>query len=411
MNDASPQRSVFSWFGPPKLARPDLARRARALWIVSWPFFAVTTVILGIAVIIEPHTLARRATTIAAVGTLITILHAISRSGRPQLASWVLVIGLSVIVTQRAWITGGIHAPVAVFYVLFIVMAGLLLGARGGSITAALCAGGALLLTVGTMQQWLAPRPGAGDPLGAFVFAMLAIALALVLQSLVARRQNEDLRQDTVQMLVHDMRSPMQVLLARLELLREGSSGENTEDVEAAIGGATVLRRMTNDLLDLSRMEQGRMPVTRAMTDLSTLVMSVVSAVRILQPTREIIIETRGDVSCNCDPELTRRIIENLVSNAMKHTPIEGRIRVAVSASAQHARVAVQDEGPGVPFEKRDSIFEPYSTGAVRSLAGLESSGLGLAFCSLAAEVQGGEIRIEDGNPRGSVFIVELPRQ
>src|SRR5688572_7774328 len=119
---------IVRWFEPPELVRPDLRSHARALWVVSWPFFAVVTVVLGIAVLVEPNTLARRVTTVAAVGALIAILHSISRAGRPVLASWILVIGLSVIVTQRAWITGGIHAPVAVFYVLFIVMASLLMG-------------------------------------------------------------------------------------------------------------------------------------------------------------------------------------------------------------------------------------------------------------------------------------------
>src|SRR4051812_19714100 len=103
---------IFEWCAPPKLARADLRHRARALWIVSWPFFAVVTILLGIAVLIDPNTLVRRATTVAAVGGLMTVLHITSRSGRPVLASWVFVTGLSIIVTQRAWMTGGIHAPV-----------------------------------------------------------------------------------------------------------------------------------------------------------------------------------------------------------------------------------------------------------------------------------------------------------
>ena len=63
-----------------------------------------------------------------------------------------------------------------------------------------------------------------------------------------------------------------------------------------------------------------------------------------------------------------------------------------------------------MPPEKRSRIFEPYSAEGLRSAAGYESSGLGLAFCRLAVEAQGGAIRIEDGTPSGSVFIVELPR-
>src|SRR5207247_1702551 len=106
-----------------------------------------------------------------------------------------------------------------------------------------------------------------------------------------------------------------------------------------------------------------------------------------------------GDSACNCDPELTRRIIENLVVNAIKHTKIEEQVRVVISGSANRAYIAVNDEGPGVPQEKRTRIFEPYSAEALRSAAGYESSGLGLAFCRLAVEAQGGTIRIEDRTP------------
>jgi len=403
--------SILQWFGPPELSSPDLRDRARALWIVSWPFFAVVTAVLGMAVLVEPHTLARRVTTIAAVGVLILLLHAISRAGRPVLASWILVIGLSAIVTQRAWITGGIHAPVAVFYALFIVMATVLIGVRGGLATATICFVGAIVLTVGTALEWLTPRPGAGSPLGAFVFVVLAIGLALVLQALVTlapRRDGRDV--SAVQMLVHDMRSPMHVLLGRLELLREKIHGESVKDVDAAIDGAAALHRMTSNFLDVSRLEAGRMPVRRSVTDLSALALAVVAAVRILQPTRDIAVETRGDSACNCDPELTRRIIENLLSNAMKHTEVDGSVRVVISGSRDSVSIAVHDEGPGVPRDKRTRIFEPYSADGLRSATGYESSGLGLAFCRLAVEAQGGAIRIEDGAARGSVFVVDLPR-
>jgi signal transduction histidine kinase len=167
---------------------------------------------------------------------------------------------------------------------------------------------------------------------------------------------------------------------------------------------------MSNSLLDVSRLEAARMPVRRSVTDLSALVDAVVTNVRVLQPARDIALETRGESACNCDPELTRRIIENLVSNAVKHTEIEGRVRVIISGSSERAHISVHDEGPGVPPKNRTRIFELFSAESLRSATGYESSGLGLAFCKLAVEAQGGAIRIEDGTPRGSVFVVELPR-
>jgi signal transduction histidine kinase len=152
------------------------------------------------------------------------------------------------------------------------------------------------------------------------------------------------------------------------------------------------------------------MPVHLSKTDVSRLAQSVVASVERLQPTRSITVETNTDPVCNCDPDLTRRIIENLVSNAMKHTRIDGPVRVIVSGSASAIRVAVCDDGLGVPPDRRKRIFEPYAIAGAQGAAGYESFGLGLAFYKLAAEAQGGVIRIEDGVPRGSVFSVELPR-
>jgi len=401
---------VLQWFAAPDLPRPDLSRRARALWLVSWPFFAVIAAMLAIGVVVEPETLGRRATTIAAVGVLVTLLHAISRAGRPVLASCMLVVGLSAIVTQRAWVTGGIHAPVAVFYVLFIVMSGVLIGVRGGVITAAVCALGAVVLAVGTALHWLTAPSGAGSPLGGFVFVMLAIGVALVIHApLHARPRGGAEGLDTMRMLVHDMRSPLQIVLAHLDQLRQDIRGDaRATDVEEAIGGALTLRRMTDSLLDVSRLESGRMPIHPSEVDLMTLARSVVEGLRVLQPSREVAIEG-SVVVCRCDVELTRRVIDNLVGNAMKHTEITGRVRVVVSSTGDNARLEVRDEGSGVPREKRGVIFEPYRTESLRGPAGGPSSGLGLAFCRLAVEAQGGEIRVEDAAPHGSAFIVELP--
>ena len=401
---------ILHWFAPPEPARGELRSHARALWLVTWPFFAVVAAVLAAAVLVEPHTLARRATTVTAVGVLVTILHVINRRGRPMLASWMLVIGLSIIVTQRAWVTGGIHAPVAVFYALFIVMAAALLGRRGGVVTALVCNLGAIVLTVGESLGWLTPRAGAGSPLGAFVFVMLAIGLALLVQTLMTIRRREGLGVDVFQMFVHDMRSPIHVLLARLELLRHSTQGENAEHVTEAIGGVKALNRMTNSLLDMSRLEAGSMPVRVVRTDLAELAGSVVTSIRILQPARDIGVEAVGETACDCDPELMRRVLENLVSNAMKHTRVEGQVRVVVSGLADRVRVAVHDQGPGVPPESRARMFEPFSAPGLRSVNGYESSGLGLVFCRLAVEAQGGVIRVEDGHPQGSIFVVELRR-
>lgn len=401
---------TLRWFAPPELPRADLRRRARALWFLSWPLFAVVAITLSVAVLVEPDTLARRATTVAAVGLLVLALHVVSRSGQPVPASWAFVLGLCVIVTQRAWVTGGIHAPVAVFYVIFIVLGSLLLGRRGGAIAAGVCAAGAIVLTVGTMRGWLAAPADAGSSLGGLVFVLLSIGLALVLHAMVsARHRGGGVEADAVQMIVHDMRSPLHAVMAHLELLRDEIQDARSVDVEGAMAGAARLHRLTTNLLDVSRLEAGRMPVQTVVTDLGAIAHTVVNAARVLQPSRHLSVEVSGDATCACDPDLTRRILENLVTNAIKHTPVEGGVRVVIARTRRWVQIAVHDQGPGVPAEKRESVFEPYSADGVRSSAGYESSGLGLAFCKLASEAQGGAIRIEQGRPSGTVFVVDLP--
>ena len=404
-----PTGRSLGWFAPPELPSAELRRRARALWVVSWPFLAIVALVLGIAVMVEPQTLARRATTVIAVGSLIAILHAISRAGRPMLASWMLVIGLTAIVTQRAWITGGIHAPVAVFYAIFIVMAGALLGNRGGFITAMASIVGGIALTVGESMNLLVAKANAGPPLAGLVFVLLAIGLALLVQVMInTSRQTPRLGPDAVQMLVHDMRSPLHVVLAHLDLLRRPNGGDPFEHIDGAIGGAKAINRMTTNLLDVSQLEAGRLPVHRSFIDLTTLAHEVVESFRVLQPGRGIAVLGLGEAVCNCDLELMRRVLENLISNAIKHGPEDGRVLVVLSSSSGIVRLTVQDDGPGIPPERREGIFEPFNTRALRT-RGYESSGLGLAFCRLAVEAQGGTIHVQDGRPCGTAFVVELP--
>ena len=401
---------ILRWFAPPDLSQPDLRRAARALWNMSWPFIGVVTLLLGVAVLIEPDTLARRSVTIGSVGVVVTLLHWLSRSGRPVLASWLLVSSLSVIVTQRAWVTGGIHAPVGVFYALFILMAGVLLGRRGALVTAGVCVAGSIALTAGSIFELAAPRAGAGPASAAFIFSLLAITLAMVVQSVVAFVvRGQDARVEPVRMLVHDMRSPLQVLLAHLEILRESVGIDSRRDVEGAMAGAATLNRMINSLLDAARLEAGRMPMTRSLTDVSRLAASVVEAMRVLQPDRPVALECLGTCTCVCDPDLMRRVLENLVGNAMKHTGRDSRVRVVMSGSTRLLRIEVHDEGSGVPPEQRERIFEAYTTSPTPAVSRFESSGVGLAFCRLAVEAHGGTIRVENAVPRGAVFVIELP--
>ena len=114
-------------------------------------------------------------------------------------------------------------------------------------------------------------------------------------------------------------------------------------------------------------------------------------------------------MNVTCDGALVRRVIENLVSNSLKYSPAGTRVHISIGSGNGHARVAVHDQGRGVPEDVREKIFEKFATVAARQDSIYKSFGLGLAFCKLAIEAHGGTIGVDPGVPAGSTFWFELP--
>lgn len=225
----------------------------------------------------------------------------------------------------------------------------------------------------------------------------------------------EKLRDNLVHMVVHDMRSPLAVLAGHLELLRDSAfprlSADELEDLSAAERATEVLRRMANELLDVSRLEEGKLPLRREEHDLAALAVTVVNGLGHLARERAIELDVPAAATLLCDASLIHRVLENLLSNALKHTPSSESLRVSVAADAQRVRVEVADSGRGVPEEARQKIFEKFATLERATPTAQHSAGLGLAFCKLAVEAHGGAIGVEPRSPRGSIFWFELPFQ
>lgn len=222
----------------------------------------------------------------------------------------------------------------------------------------------------------------------------------------------EQLRDDLVHMIVHDFRSPLAVLCANLSFVADEAasfSEQTARDVGTAVAAANTIRRMANDLLDVSRLEEGKMPLATAECDIAQLARDVATGLAGIDRTRTIDVAVDDVSNVVCDRTIIHRVLENIVNNAIKHTPSGGRIQIAVASVPFGIRVTVADEGPGIPVEARRRIFEKFGTVANRQERAYHSSGLGLAFCKLAIEAHGGTIGVEDGNPRGSVFWFALP--
>jgi len=119
-------------------------------------------------------------------------------------------------------------------------------------------------------------------------------------------------------------------------------------------------------------------------------------------------VDSAGPVTASCDAGIARRILQNLVSNALKHTPSGSAVRIIATEMGDKVRVSVIDHGAGVPMEARAKIFEKFGAVQARNARSYHSVGLGLAFCKLAVEAHGGRIGVDSNEPNGSVFWFEI---
>jgi signal transduction histidine kinase len=211
--------------------------------------------------------------------------------------------------------------------------------------------------------------------------------------------------------LVHDMKGPLTTILANAELARFADLTPMERDLgtEEILEAGRTLHRMVLDLLDIQTGEDGRLEPHREPIHLGALMRSVTSGGSLLG--YDVSIETTGPLQIMADPDLMRRVLGNLVDNCVKYGPPGGRIWLESRVERDGtALLSIRDEGPGVPPDLRELIFEKYSRlerGKGRRRAG--SRGLGLRFCRVAVEAHGGRIWVEDNVPTGACFRVRLP--
>jgi two-component system, sensor histidine kinase and response regulator len=224
----------------------------------------------------------------------------------------------------------------------------------------------------------------------------------------------ERLRDNLVHMIVHDMRSPLCVLLTQGDMLKETLAErldqESAEIIDDMMIAGTRIKGMADTLLDVSKLEAGRLPLSLRECDLSRLIGEVVAHVKPLDPARTISIDAPASLPIRCDDQLVFRVLENLLHNAINHTPPRLPIHVSVAKDAHALRVSVRDEGSGVPETLHDRIFEKFGSVQTRTDPRVRSVGLGLAFCKLAVEAHGGRVGVQNERAGGCTFWFTLLR-
>lgn len=222
----------------------------------------------------------------------------------------------------------------------------------------------------------------------------------------------EQLRDNLVHMMVHDLRSPLTAIRAYLALVKldagEQLAPELVENIDHAVMVGATMTEMVSDLLDVSRFEAGVMPLERIEVDLGQLTRDAMASVGATAQ-RVRLEATAQPVRVICDPAVIRRVIGNLVANAVRFTPKDGECRVQLDGDTTAARVTVTDTGAGIAPEHRDTIFEKFGQVAAARDNARRSSGLGLTFCKLAVEAHGGRIGLESEVGKGTSFWFTLP--
>jgi two-component system sensor histidine kinase/response regulator len=244
------------------------------------------------------------------------------------------------------------------------------------------------------------------------------LRLKTLQQRLVAQNQElsraMQLRQDLTQLIVHDFKNPLSVVMGCGDMIAGAAEDigqvaihELANDV---VNAAIRLKNFTETLLEVARLEgDAARPIPAAFA-----VEEVIGAIcrdigRLARRGGvELVPEASPELRVHADREWVYRVLQNLVDNAIKYAPQSSRVTIAATRVQSWVRVSVADQGPGIPAQDRERIFDKFAQmrGAER-----KGTGLGLAFCRMAVEAHGGEIHVEDapGAGTGTVFAFTLP--
>ena len=211
----------------------------------------------------------------------------------------------------------------------------------------------------------------------------------------------------------HELRAPLTLIRTEIELALAGEAEARTpETFRVLLDEVDRMSRITDQLLTLARADAGELLVVPRPLDLVDLVQEVTARWRPVARKHDVRILARCPDSsrASADPDLTRRILDNLIDNAIRHAPPGSAITVSTRVDGAMCTFTVADEGPGIPPQMQDRLFVRFARlDLARTRGDGSGAGLGLAICSTLASVQGGSISLADGRRRGAAFEVVLP--
>ncbi|MCS6829805.1 MAG: HAMP domain-containing histidine kinase [bacterium] len=245
------------------------------------------------------------------------------------------------------------------------------------------------------------------------VRSAIFLTVTYMLSGLLATRKRHE---ELMHFIIHDLRSPLTNVLTGLQTLRQMRENKMNESEQEMLDMALIssnrMLTLINSLLDLPRLEHRKMPVQTQEVSVDELVNGSLAVVALWAAQNRVQLIYEADPQAGtvvADPDITSRVLVNLLSNALKYSPPDSTITIRARASSEGGTVtfSVTDQGPGIPPEWVDKVFDKYAQVEARKEGA--STGLGLTFCQLAVEAQRGRIWIESELGKGTTVLFTLP--
>ena len=237
-----------------------------------------------------------------------------------------------------------------------------------------------------------------------------------IVRDITARKQTELLKSEFISTVSHELRTPLTSILGALSLINEGKLGDVPPPVlsmvELAHRNGQRLNFLINDILDIEKLDSGKMTFDMQPLSLKSLVEKTLASNQTYRAERGVklvLSEQAEDALVNIDSQRFMQVISNLLSNALKYSPDHDRVEVFITKNDDEIKVAVKDNGPGIPLEFRSRIFGKFAQADSSDTRAKGGTGLGLSITKKLTEQMNGKIGFDSVVGEGATFYIILP--
>jgi len=240
------------------------------------------------------------------------------------------------------------------------------------------------------------------------------MAFLVSLQDITRQNEKEQLKDEFIGLVAHELRSPLTVVLGSLRTALSEDERLSTEDRRQLLGDAVEeaesMSALLGNLLALASSEAGEPGLCVGPVDMERVIRNAADRVERISGGHAVVTQVTGGLPAIAADEMKlERVLHNLLENAVKYSPPGEEIRVSARVEGGMLRVEVKDGGTGIPEEDRERIFRPYVRLETAVASGMGGTGLGLLACRRLVEAHGGMIGVDSANGRGSTFWFTLP--